>query len=88
MQNSFQNNYIEEKIQKRNKSNSGICKNAEDNFHYFTIPYIWKVSEKFSKKIKPMFEDIGVKIRIAYDIQNVGKYFSFKDSVNHSTRVI
>ena len=34
-------------------------------FHYFTIPYIRKVSEKFFKKIKAMFEDIGVKIRIA-----------------------
>ena len=30
-----------------------------------------------------MFEDIGVKIRIANNTQKVGKYFSLKDSNNH-----
>ena len=83
MQNSFPNNFIEEQIQKRNNSDLVICKNAEDNFHYFTTPYIRKISEKFTKKIKAMFEDIGVKIRIAYNTQKVGKYFSLKDSDNH-----
>ena len=82
MQNSFPNKFIDEQIQKTNNSNSDNGKNAEDNFHYFTIPYIRKVSEKFSKKIRAIFEDIGVKIRMAYNTQKVGKYFSLKDSVN------
>ena len=71
------NKLIEEQIKKRNNSNSDICKNSEDIFHYFTIPYNRKVSKKFSKKIKAIFEDIGVKIRMAYNTQNVGKYLSF-----------
>ena len=83
MQNSFQNNFIDEQIQKRNNSNADICKYAEENFYYFTIPYISKILENFSKKKKAMFEDIGVKIRIAYNTQKVGKYFSLKDSVSH-----
>ena len=29
-----------------------------------------------------MFEDIGVKVRIVYNTQTVGKYFSLKDSIN------
>ena len=44
MQNSFLNKFIEEQIQKGKNSNSDICKNAEDNFHYFTITYVRKVS--------------------------------------------
>ena len=83
MQNSFPNNFIEEQIQKRDNSNSDVSKNTEDNIHYFTIPYIRKISEKFSKKIKAMFKDIGIKICIVYYTQKVGKYFSLKDSINH-----
>ena len=30
-----------------------------------------------------MFEDVGVKIRIAYNVQKEGKYLSLKDSINH-----
>ena len=60
IQNSFPNNFIEEQIQKRDNSNSDVRKNTEDNIHYFTIPNIRKISEKFSKKIKSFFEDIGV----------------------------
>ena len=30
-----------------------------------------------------MFEDIGVKVRIAYNTEKVGKYFSLKDSISH-----
>ena len=83
MQNSFPKNLIGEKIQKRNNFDSDIVKNTEDNKHYTTIPYIRKISEKFSKKIKAMFKDIGVKICIVYYTQKVGKYFSLKDSINH-----
>ena len=83
MQNSFPNNFIEEQMQKKNNLNSDIVKITENNNHYFTIPYIRKISEKFSKKIKAMFEDIGVKIRIAYNTQKNVKCFFLKDSVNH-----
>ena len=45
-------------------------------------PYVRKISEKFSNEIKAMLEDIGVKIRIAYNTQQVGKYYSLKVSTN------
>ena len=70
MLNSFPNNFIYERIQKKNKSDSNIVKNTEDNKHYIKIPKIRNISEKFSKKkTKAMFEDVGVKIRIAYNAQ-------------------
>ena len=53
-----------EQIQKRNNLNSNIVKNTEDNNNYFTIQYIRKISKKFSKNTKTMFEDIGVKIAL------------------------
>ena len=80
--NSFLNNFIEKQIQKKKQFDSDIAKNTEINIHCFN-PYIRKISEKFSKKIKAIFEDIGVKIRIAYNTQKVGKYFSMKDLINH-----
>ena len=57
-----------------------MSSNIDDNKHYITIPYVKNTSEKFSRKIKAMFEDIEVKVRIAYNTEKVGKYFSLKDS--------
>ena len=74
---------MDEQIQKRNNSISDICKYEKYNFLYFTIQYIRKISEKFSKKKTAMLEDIGVKIRIVYNTQKVEKYFFLKDSVNY-----
>ena len=41
------------------------------------------IPEKLSRKIKAMFEDIGVKIRIADNTLKVGKYPSLKNSTSH-----
>ena len=86
MQNSFPNNFIDELIQKKNKFDSEIVKNTDYNKPYITIPYVTKILEKFSKKIKAMFEDIGVKIHIAYNKLKVGNYFSLNDSINNMYR--
>ena len=86
MQNYFPNNFIDKQIQKKNKFDSEIVKNTDYNKPYITIPYVTKILEKFSKKIKAMFEDIGVKIHIAYNKLKVGKYFSLNDSINNMYR--
>ena len=70
---------MNEQIEKKNNFDLEIVKNTDNNKHYITIPYIRKISENISKKIKAIFKDIGVKIRIAYNIQKVGKYFSLKN---------
>ena len=82
MKNSFPKNFIDEQNTKKN-FDSEIVRYTDYNKHYITIPYVTKISEKVSNKIKAMFEDIGVKIRNAYNTQKEGIYFSLKDSINH-----
>ena len=85
IKNSFPTKFIDAQVEKINNTDSELVKDAEtsQNKHYLTVPYIKKISEKFCKNMKTTFEEIGVKILIAYRTEKVGKYFSLKDSTNH-----
>ena len=83
IKNSFPTKFIDEQTQKINNIDPDRINNdTSENKQYVTIPYVKKISEKFSKNIKGILEEIGVKIRIAFKTEKVGKYFSLKDSTN------
>ena len=79
---SFPTKFIDDQKQKKNNFESKLIENTDDNKYYITIPSVRKISDKFSKNIKAMFEEIGVKTCIVYKTQKVGKYFSLKGSTN------
>ena len=74
MKNSFPSKFIDEQIQKKGNFETELMENTDDKKHYITIPYVTKTSEKFSRNIKAIFEGIGVKVRIAFNTEKVGKY--------------
>ena len=82
MKNSFPAKFIDEQIQKKDTFETELIENKDDKKQYITIPYVKKTSEKFAKNIKAVFESIGVKVRITYRSEKVGKYFSLKDSIS------
>ena len=70
MKNSFPAKFIDEQIQKKDTFETELIENKDDKKQFITMPYVKKMSEKFSRNIKTVFEGIGVKVRIAYRSEN------------------
>ena len=81
--NGYPIKFIENEIEKLQKSevNSEEQLNTQ-NIQYLTIPYIKKISDKFSKNMRKTFDQIGIKIQVAFSTTKVGNYFSLKDNIS------
>ena len=71
----FPTKFTDEQTQRLTNTQSELIKNEDPplNQHYITVTYVKKISEKFCRNITIIFEDIGVKLRVAYKTKTVGK---------------
>ena len=79
LRNGYPINFINNEIEKLQKLED---KQQIPKQQYLTVPYIKKVSEKFSKNITKNLETIGINIKVAFRTSKVGNYFSLKEKIN------